>query len=231
MVRCISPVDGSVYVERPHPSPQEIDQAVKSAAQAQTLWRRVDFDERTDLCNKLVDAFIADRDRHAEELAHQMGRPIRYGGSEVNGFEERARCMIELAEAALSDFHPMGKEGFKRLIRHEPLGVVLTIAPWNYPYLTSVNSVIPALMAGNAVILKHSHQTPLCAERFVEAGEAAGLPPGLFQYLHLSPRTDGRGDQAARDTRRRLHRIGFGRHGDRTGGGGPLYSGQSRTRR
>ena len=64
--------------------------------------------------------------------------------------------------------------------------MVAVVAPWNYPYLTAVNAVLPALIAGNAVILKHSHQTPLCAERFLEAFASAGVPAGVFQYLHLS---------------------------------------------
>jgi len=62
----------------------------------------------------------------------------------------------------------------------------LAVAAWNYPYLIAVNSVVPALMAGNAVILKHSAQTPLCAERFAESLKAAGLPDGVFQLLHMS---------------------------------------------
>jgi len=60
------------------------------------------------------------------------------------------------------------------------------VSPWNYPYLTAVNAVLPALIAGNGVVLKASHQTPLCAERFLEAFRSAGVPPGVFQYLHLS---------------------------------------------
>jgi acyl-CoA reductase-like NAD-dependent aldehyde dehydrogenase len=94
--------------------------------------------------------------------------------------------MIAIAPAALADIEPEARDGFNRFIRREALGVVAIIAPWNFPYLTSVNGVIPALMAGNAVVLKHSHQTPLCAERFAEAFAAAGLPEGVFQYLHLS---------------------------------------------
>src|SRR6185295_15907018 len=78
------------------------------------------------------------------------------------------------------------KPGFTRVLHREPLGVVFIVAPWNYPYLTSVNGVVPALMAGNAVVLKHSAQTPLCAERFQQAFDAAGLPKGLFQHLVLS---------------------------------------------
>lgn len=186
MLRCVSPVDGSVYVERPYAEASAMDAAVVAAVAAQREWRATPLAQRAALCGALVDAFKANPARHAEELARQMGRPVRYGAGEVRGFEERARCMIALAESALADIPLPEKAGFHRFIRRDPVGVLLTIAPWNYPYLTAVNSVIPALMAGNAVLLKHSHQTPLCAERFVEAGVAAGLPEGLFQFLHLS---------------------------------------------
>jgi len=117
-----------------------------------------------------------------------MGRPAAQCPGEVAGFEERARYMIEAAPAALAEVESAPKEGFTRFIRRDPLGVVFVIAPWNYPYLTAVNSIVPALMAGNAVILKHSAQTPLCAERFAEAFAAAGLPEGIFQFLHLGHR-------------------------------------------
>jgi acyl-CoA reductase-like NAD-dependent aldehyde dehydrogenase len=103
----------------------------------------------------------------------------------VAGFEERARYMIAVAEPALADVEVGDKPGFSRFIRRVPLGIAFVIAPWNYPYLTAVNAVVPALMAGNAVILKHSAQTPLCAERIGEACAAGGLPAGLFQHLHL----------------------------------------------
>jgi acyl-CoA reductase-like NAD-dependent aldehyde dehydrogenase len=115
-----------------------------------------------------------------------MGRPIRYAPSEVRGTLERARHMIAIAPDALADIDVGPKEGFTRFLRREPLGVVFTVAAWNYPYLIAVNSVVPALMAGNTVVLKHSAQTPLCAERFAECFRAAGLPEGCFEVLHLS---------------------------------------------
>ena len=115
-----------------------------------------------------------------------MGRPISQAPGEVAGFEERARHMIEIADSALADLKPTEKDGFTRFIRREPLGVVFVVAPWNFPYLTSVNAIMPALLAGNAVVLKHSAQTPLCAERLQQAFSDAGLPDGVFQYLHLS---------------------------------------------
>lgn len=185
-ITCISPVNGKVFARRTNADASEIASTLDKANKASKSWHGMPIEERAALCSALVDAFIAEPEQHAEELAWQMGRPVRYGAGEVRGFEERARRMIDLAAEALVDIELPPKDGFKRFIRRDPVGVVLTVAPWNYPYLTSVNSVIPALMAGNAVILKHSHQTPLCAERFVEAGQAAGLPEGVFQFLHLT---------------------------------------------
>ncbi|PCJ61933.1 MAG: aldehyde dehydrogenase [Candidatus Hydrogenedentota bacterium] len=186
MLKCVSPIDNSIYVERPYATDDQIAQALESATNAAQAWRKTSLADRAALCTALIDDFVSTPDRHAEELARQMGRPIRYGAGEVNGFAERARCMIDLAEEALGDVPLPAKPGIKRFIRRDPLGVWLTVAPWNYPFLTAVNSIIPALMAGNAVILKHSHQTPLCGERMVESGQAAGLPEGLFQFLHLT---------------------------------------------
>jgi acyl-CoA reductase-like NAD-dependent aldehyde dehydrogenase len=125
-------------------------------------------------------------DKMGEELAWQMGRPIAYTPNEIRrGFQERALYMCSIAESALADLRLEAKAGFERFIRREPLGVVLVVAPWNYPWLTSVNAVAPALLAGNAVVLKMAQQTPLVAERYAQAFAAAGLPAGVFQYLHL----------------------------------------------
>ncbi len=129
---------------------------------------------------------LAMKDEIIPELAWQMGRPVRYGAGELRGFEERARHMISIAEEALANVVPAAKEGFTRFIERVPLGVVFTIAPWNYPYLTAVNSIIPALMAGNAVVLKHASHTLLVGERFAKAFEKAGLPKGLFHNLVMS---------------------------------------------
>src|SRR4051812_44386870 len=185
----ISPVDSSVYVERPLATRHELAAAIERARTAQRDWRRRAVEERAALMTAFVDAFVAKRDEIAAEITWQMGRPIRYAPGEVRGFEERARHMIAIAPQALADLDAGPKPGFRRFIRRDPVGVVLVIAPWNYPYLTAVNAVVPALVAGNAVILKHSHQTPLCAERMAEAAEAAGLPDGLLRAAHMSQAT------------------------------------------
>jgi acyl-CoA reductase-like NAD-dependent aldehyde dehydrogenase len=192
ILQCVSPVDGRVYVERPLASPDMIDHALEQASAAKAGWKATPLSDRQSLLLKAVDAFVAHGPEIATELTWMMGRPIAYTPGEVRGFEERARTMIALATHALAPLDPGPKEGFRRYVAHEPLGVVAVIAPWNYPYLTAVNAVIPALAAGNTVILKHSHQTPLCAERFAQAFAEAGLPEGVFQHLHLS-----HGDTAA----------------------------------
>lgn len=185
-LKCISPVDGRVYVERPFAADAAIDSALDAARKAQAAWRLKTVAERAAICTKAVDLFVANKAAIAEEITWQMGRPISQAPGEVGGFEERARYMISIAGDALADLRPAPKEGFDRFIRREPLGVVFTVAPWNFPYLTAVNSVWPAIMAGNAVILKHSAQTPLCAERFAQVLNEAGAPEGLITCLHLT---------------------------------------------
>jgi len=184
--KTISPVDGSIYVERPLATDAEVQQALERAKKAQAKWRRTTLDERAAIVNRFIDAFVARKQQIAEEISWQMGRPLGQSPGEVRGFEERARYMVAIAAQALADIDAGPKQGFRRFIRRDPAGVVLVLAPWNYPYLTSVNSVVPAIMAGNAVILKHSSQTPLCAERYAECFAAAGLPEGVFQFLHCT---------------------------------------------
>ena len=186
MIKTISPVDGSIYVERETAASSHISDVLEQASRAQQSWKNTALEERKRLCAVAVEAFVADQERICQELTWQMGRPIRYGIGEINGFVERATHMISIADEALEQVEVDQKEGFTRYIKREPVGVVFVVAPWNYPYLTSVNSIIPALLAGNSVVLKHSAQTPLCAERLFDAFEKAGLPEGVFQYLHLS---------------------------------------------
>jgi len=186
ILRTVSPVDGRIYVERPLAGSADIERVLEAAARAQPAWARVPLAERCEILSRAVDAFVARAAEIATEITWQMGRPIRHAPGEIRGFEERARYMLAVAATALAPVEPGEKSGFKRQIKRVPLGIVAVVAPWNYPYLTAVNAVLPALIAGNAVVLKHSHQTPLCAERFLQAFAAAAVPGGVFQYLHLS---------------------------------------------
>lgn len=185
-LKTYSPIDNSLYVERPYASQYEIEDTLIKAQSAQKLWRLSSVAEREEYCLAAINALVAEKEVIAEELCWQMGRPIRYAQGEVNGMEDRARYMIAAATSALAPLELPEKAGFIRYIKREPLGTVLVIAPWNYPFLTAVNAIIPAIMAGNVVILKHSAQTPLVAERFDRAFKQARLPQGVFQYLHMT---------------------------------------------
>jgi acyl-CoA reductase-like NAD-dependent aldehyde dehydrogenase len=184
-IKVVSPVDGRVYAERNVATAGEIDQALERAQAAQRHWHAVPVLERVAILERFCAEFSRRSEDIASGLAWQMGRPIRFAPSEVRGTLERARYMIGIAATALADVDAGPKSGFRRFIRREPLGVVFTVAAWNYPYLIAVNSVVPALLAGNAVVLKHSAQTPLCAEVFAECFAVAGLPAGAFRVLHL----------------------------------------------
>ncbi|MEZ5827580.1 MAG: aldehyde dehydrogenase family protein [Hyphomicrobiales bacterium] len=184
-VKIISPVDGSVYAERPIASDAAIDASLTAARTALPQWKATPVAERGRYVLAALEALLAMNDDITTELAWQMGRPVRYGG-EKGGAEERTRTVVAMAEEALKPYYPPEKDGFKRYIAREPLGIVLVIAPWNYPYLTSINTIVPALLAGNAVILKHAAQTLLVGERFAEAFKRAGLPKGLFHNLVMS---------------------------------------------
>ena len=186
VIRLISPADGSLVAERPRPDAAAIERALAAADASRQAWRRTPLDERRALCSRMVANLVDDADAIGEELARQMGRPIRYAPMEIRrGFAERAAFFLEAAPACLADLPGARRDGFDLFIRREPVGTVLVVAPWNYPYLTAVNAFLPALLAGNAVLLKHSDQTLLCAERLTSAFTSAGGPPGVFQHLHL----------------------------------------------
>jgi acyl-CoA reductase-like NAD-dependent aldehyde dehydrogenase len=182
----ISPIDGREVVRRAYSTEAQIAQALANAQGAQPEWHALGIEARGRIVAAAVDHVVAAKDEIARAITIQMGRPLRHAPLEVDGFAARARHMIEIAGDALAPIRAPAQPGFTRFISREPIGVALTIAPWNYPLLTAVNSIVPALMAGNTVILKHSDQTPLCAELLDRAFREAGTPRGVFQYLHAS---------------------------------------------
>ncbi|MGH9800900.1 MAG: aldehyde dehydrogenase family protein, partial [Blastocatellia bacterium] len=182
----VSPVDGLIYAERQLATSQQIENTLAKAVAAQTAWRRVPVSERSAICRRMKDWLVEHSDEIGKELTWQIGRPIAYSPFELRrGFNERVNFLCDIAERELADLAIEPKENFQRFIRREPIGTVLVLAPWNYPWLASVNAVVPALLAGNSVVLKMAAQTPLVAERYAAAFEQAGLPDGVFQYLHI----------------------------------------------
>ena len=184
--RVVSPIDGSIVIRRTEATPAQIARALDDAKRAQRGWRATPLPDRIAAVGTAMQHMAGMRDAIAETLTLCMGRPARWAGLEVDGMVGRAEHMMSIAPDCLADIHPAPSSGFTRFIRREPLGVVLVLSPWNYPYLTAVNAIVPALLAGNAVILKHSDQTPLAAEHFADAFAAAGLPDGVFQMLHMN---------------------------------------------
>jgi len=185
--KIISPIDGSVVAERELASDAVVDAVLHAAQTAQIVWRATPIAERIRLCEAMIvhlEASVADI---ATEISWQMGRPVRYTPNEIlRGAQERARYMMSIATEELADVSVPQVDGFTKYIQRTPVGTVLIVAPWNYPYLTAINSLIPALLSGNTVIMKHASQTLLCAERFSKACATAGFPTGVFQHVHAS---------------------------------------------
>jgi acyl-CoA reductase-like NAD-dependent aldehyde dehydrogenase len=183
ILRVINPFTEKVEWELPLLSEADIEPLVIRARNAFQDWRRTPMEERIALCTRFADAFETMRETIAEQITRQMGKPLQQARNEVNTMLDRARQMTAIAKDVLADEYLPEKQGFVRFIRHEPLGVVLDIAAWNYPLLIAVNVVVPAVLAGNAVILKHSSRTPLCGQAFVDAFAAAGAPEFLVQAV------------------------------------------------
>jgi acyl-CoA reductase-like NAD-dependent aldehyde dehydrogenase len=187
-INCISPIDGSIFVSRETLSYKDARAATARAKVAQASWAVLPLSDRIDLVRAGVAAVGAMNDEIVPEIAWQMGRPVRYGG-EFSGFNERASYMAEIAEASLAAIEVENSDYFRRVIKRVPHGVVLVVAPWNYPYMTAINTIAPALIAGNSVILKHASQTPLVGERMAQAFHAAGIPKDVFQNIFIEHQT------------------------------------------
>ncbi|WP_112322217.1 aldehyde dehydrogenase family protein [Oceanibium sediminis] len=187
-LQCISPIDSSVFAERTCATAPEAGAMIARARAAQKAWAARPLEDRVALVRAGVAALGAMGDEVVTEIARMMGRPVRYGG-EFGGVNERASYMADIAAEALAPIVAEDSASFERRIEREPHGLVLVIAPWNYPYLTAINTVAPALIAGNAVILKHATQTLLAGERMVAAFTSAGVPAEVFQNIFLDHTT------------------------------------------
>ena len=179
-----NPATGEIYASVPLLGREEAERALAAAAAAQRGWATAPLAERTALVGRFVERALAAKEEIARDITGQRGKPLGQARREVDTMCDRARTMAALAAEALADEVLPEKPGFFRKIAREPLGVVLDIAPWNYPLLTAVNVIVPAVLAGNAVLVKHSSRTPLCAEHFARAFADAGAPAGLVAALN-----------------------------------------------
>jgi len=184
MQKTITPIDNTLYIERNY-NTDKIEETINNSVKAQKVWADLDVKERVKLLSNFVEDFLSREDVICEELSRQVGRPISQAASELKGFKERADYMLSIADKKLANIDVTKDNNFKNYIKRRALGVVFVIAPWNFPYLVAVNSIIPAMASGNTVILKHSAQTPLCAEQLYESAKKT-LPKDVFNYLHLN---------------------------------------------
>ncbi|MFN4170845.1 MAG: aldehyde dehydrogenase family protein [Pseudorhodobacter sp.] len=187
-IQLISPVDGSVRAERMPLTREAAEAAVAKARAAQSAWAARPLEERIALVKGGVAKLNEMKDVLVEELAWQMGRPTRYGG-EFGGVNDRTDYMASIAAETLAPQLVEDSDRFRRILTRAPVGVVFIVAPWNYPYLTTINTLAPALIAGNTVVLKHASQTLLVGERMAEAFHAAGVPADVFQNVVLDHAT------------------------------------------
>jgi len=185
MLKTVTPIDNSILVERKYSTHAEIDTALQNSYEARKKWKETSLSERKEVVRNFVKCFLSNNTEIVENLCKQIGRPISQCPGEMRGFEERANYMIDNADRALEDVVSRKDNEFDNYIKKEPLGTIFVIAPWNYPFNTSVNSIVPSLLSGNTVILKHSSQTPLCAEQLFDAATKASMPKHIFQFLHL----------------------------------------------
>ncbi|MCC6519723.1 MAG: aldehyde dehydrogenase family protein, partial [Tabrizicola sp.] len=190
-IQLISPVDGSVYAERTPLSFEAAEAAVTRAKAAQKAWAARPLEQRIALVKTAVAKLNTMTEVVVEEIAWQMGRPTRYGG-EFGGVNARTDYMASIAAKTLAPEMVEDNDMFRRYLARDPVGVVFIVAPWNYPYLTTINTLVPALIAGNTVILKHASQTLLVGERLAEAFHAAGIPEDVFQNVVLDHATTER---------------------------------------
>lgn len=181
IIQVDNPATGEITVEIPFLNEQEVESALESADKAQKEWRKTAVSERVKAVEAFVQAFKTRGEEVAQDITRQMGKPLSHASGEVGGMIQRARHMASIAEEALEEEVLPEMDGFYRSISREPVGIVFDIAAWNFPLLVAVNAVVPAVLAGNAVLIKHSPRTPLCGAHFADAFAAAGFPKGLVQ--------------------------------------------------
>ena len=175
-ITVVNPFDQSVVVELPYDTPSEVDQKILRARQAQARWGDVALDERVTQVRAAVANFATKCDEVCRDISRQMGKPLTQAQGEFGTFLSRVEQLLADAPHALAPDRLPAKDGLTRSIEHAPLGVVLNIAAWNYPLLVPVNVLLPAILAGNSVLLKHSERTPLTGAALAECFASLSVP-------------------------------------------------------
>jgi succinate-semialdehyde dehydrogenase/glutarate-semialdehyde dehydrogenase len=190
-IATINPATGELLKTfEPH-TEAEIEERLRLAAETFRDYRRTSFATRARLLLRVADHLEAEKDACARLITTEMGKPVTASGREIEKSVRGCRHYAAEAERFLADEHvPTGAHA--SYVRHEPLGAILAVMPWNFPFWQIIRVAAPALMAGNVVLLKHASNVPQCALAVEEVFRRAGFPAGAFQALLIRP------EQAAR---------------------------------
>ncbi|PWY66809.1 aldehyde dehydrogenase family protein [Aspergillus sclerotioniger CBS 115572] len=180
----LSPSTNKVIFEHPGISLDEARQIAQASQDAFRTYKQTTLAQRKEIILKALDLIAANKETLAEELTTQMGRPIAFSAKEIETFRKRGDYLLDIAEDSLKSLPGAPENGFRRFLKKEPVGPTLIITAWNFPYLVTINALVPALLAGNTVLLRPSPQTPIFGERLLQYFTEAGLPPNVLQLVH-----------------------------------------------
>ncbi|HEX9733385.1 MAG TPA: NAD-dependent succinate-semialdehyde dehydrogenase [Thermoanaerobaculia bacterium] len=183
--RTLDPTTGKLVETYPLATDAQVEEAIARACSAFAAWRRAGHDERAALLRAVADALQSCAAEHAAVMALEMGKPLVEGEAEAEKCAWACRYYADEAAGFLAP-RPHQSDGSQAHVRHDPLGPILAIMPWNFPYWQVFRFAAPALAAGNVALLKHAPNTPRCALEIERLFAVAGAPEGLFQSLFLS---------------------------------------------
>ncbi len=178
----INPATGLVVGSHPVHSESEVQAMIATAHQCFLHWRKTDFAERRAALLRVSDVLFANKNEYATLIAQEMGKPFKESIAEVEKCANAAKYFAENAERMLAD-QPVATEYRKSYVTFQPIGIILGIMPWNFPFWQVLRYAYPALMGGNVCLLKHASNTPGCALAIEAVFREAGLPQGAFQSL------------------------------------------------
>ena len=178
----INPATGMVLKRFEPLSPEEVDRRLDAAAAAFRTWRATPFSERAARLTRAAEVLEAEKKRFGELMTLEMGKPIGSAVAEAEKCAWACRYYAENAERFLAD-EPVETDASRSFVRYQPLGTVLAVMPWNFPFWQVFRFAAPALMAGNTGLLKHASNVPQCALAIADIFDRAGYPKGVFQTL------------------------------------------------
>ncbi len=184
----LNPATGRRLRAQPATSPAQLERMVRAADRARAGWRAASPPDRAACLAGLARELRAGRDALAALAAREMGKPVTQGRAEIEKSAGLCEHYARHGAALLADEHPPGAPSSARVV-FEPLGTVLAIMPWNFPFWQVVRAAVPALVAGNTVLVKHAANVPGCASALAAAVRRAGFPRGVCQFPLVDDRT------------------------------------------